>query len=806
MKKSTFLLVLLVWSSFILAQHSPIQYSRVKIILHETSIKEVAKLGLEADHGEYAAGRHLINDFSEYEIQLLEKNNIPFEILIKDVQKYYRNLNAHAHACPHEHPHQAAKDPAPCDFVPDISFDYETPENYTYGTMGGYYTYSEMLAILDDMRAKFPNLISEKAPIGDILTHEGRPIHWLRISDNPDMDEAEPEVLYTSLHHAREPNSLSQNIMFMWYLLENYDNDSEVKYLLDNTELYFIPCVNPDGYVFNETNDPEGGGLWRKNMWADSTGTVYGVDLNRNYGFEWGFDDIGSSTDVESQVYRGREPFSEPETQAVRDFCNAHQFQICLNYHTYGNLLIYPWGYLDQPTNESETFFSFAEAMTRENDYFAGTGSETVGYTVNGTSDDWMYGESKTKPAIFAMTPEVGTTYGFWPPQNAIDNFNKANVHQNLVTAHLVHNYGELEDESSDVLLAQTGTIDFNFKKYGLQDGTISITFASTSAGVSVLSTASQNFDLAHLEESTATIQYQLDDSVAGEIIFVATLDNGLHTWTQEFSKFYDDEVFEPIFVDDSSIENTWSTDTDWALTTEDFVSEPNSWTDSPNDDYDSNTETILTLEEPIDLTNAESAIVKFQAKWEIEANFDYAQFMVSSDGVNFEPQCGKYTVIGSDNQDENQPLYDDRQDDWVQEEIDLTAYLGQAVYFQFRMVSDGFVERDGFYFDDLTVEGVLDESTNVEIAPAAVDNIKVFPNPVKNNLQLDFILNQALQKVQIEVRNALGQVTDHQNFSTLSLGRHQWQFDTADWGKGVYFVHLLSDEGTLFSKKVLKF
>src|SRR5690606_9786063 len=119
----------------------------------------------------------------------------------------------------------------------------------------------------------------------------------------------------------------------------------EVRYLVDNTEMYFIPCINPDGYIYNETTDPFGGGLWRKNRWKGDDGMVYGVDLNRNYGYEWGADNSGSSPQPNGQTFRGTGPFSEPETQAVKFFCDSHQFRIALNYHTYGNLLIHPWGY-----------------------------------------------------------------------------------------------------------------------------------------------------------------------------------------------------------------------------------------------------------------------------------------------------------------------------------------------------------------------------------------------------------------------------------------------------------------------------
>ena len=145
------------------------------------------------------------------------------------------------------------------DFVPEV------PVNFNLGTMGGFYKYQEFIDEIDAMAAQYPNLITVKDTINNYLSIENRPIYFMRMSDNAATDENEPEILYTSIHHAREPNSLSEVIFYMWYLLENYDNSEEIQFLLDNTELYFVPMINPDGYIYNEVNDPNGGGMWRKN-------------------------------------------------------------------------------------------------------------------------------------------------------------------------------------------------------------------------------------------------------------------------------------------------------------------------------------------------------------------------------------------------------------------------------------------------------------------------------------------------------------------------------------------------------------
>ena len=174
------------------------------------------------------------------------------------------------------------------------------------------------------MKIQYPNLISTKISIGNSI--ENRPIYTVKISDNPEIDENEPEILYTALHHAREPQSMMQMIYFMYYLLENYNTDPSVQYLVNNRELYFIPVVNPDGYEYNRTTNPSGGGMWRKNR--RNNGGSYGVDLNRNYGpyTYWNAPNGGSSTTPSSDTYRGTAPFSEPETNSIKNFLASREF------------------------------------------------------------------------------------------------------------------------------------------------------------------------------------------------------------------------------------------------------------------------------------------------------------------------------------------------------------------------------------------------------------------------------------------------------------------------------------------------
>ena len=142
MKKTLLLgfIFLLISSSLLLAQQNT-TYSRVKIRLGAHTLQDVGALGLEADHGQVAPGRYIINDYSTEEIALLEANGFNYEILIADVQQWYINQSADLF--------ELSFRSNGCEEIPTA--EYETPENYEFGSMGGYYSYEEMLALLDKM-------------------------------------------------------------------------------------------------------------------------------------------------------------------------------------------------------------------------------------------------------------------------------------------------------------------------------------------------------------------------------------------------------------------------------------------------------------------------------------------------------------------------------------------------------------------------------------------------------------------------------------------------------------------------------
>ncbi|HEX9751461.1 MAG TPA: M14 family zinc carboxypeptidase [candidate division Zixibacteria bacterium] len=282
---------------------------------------------------------------------------------------------------------------------------------YPQKTMGGFKTYAEAITVLDSVHAAFPSITTAKFSIGQ--SFEGREIWAIKVSDNPEVDEDEIEVLINGLHHAREPITVEVVLETLRRLTRDYGTDPLTTLLVDNREVFLIPVVNPDGYEYNRTIAPFGGGMWRKNR-NNSNGSNIGVDLNRNYGHNWGYDNNGSSSNTGSEVYRGPSAFSEPETQAMRDFVNSRQFVFALNYHSYSDLYLWPWGYDFVYTPEHDFFQYIGDSLASFNGYTPQVGWEL--YRTNGDSDDWMYGDTDDHEKIYSFTPEVGgPSDNFWP-------------------------------------------------------------------------------------------------------------------------------------------------------------------------------------------------------------------------------------------------------------------------------------------------------------------------------------------------------------------------------------------------------
>ena len=191
---------------------------------------------------------------------------------------------------------------------------------------------------------------------------------------------------------------------------------------MENGAIIFIPLVNPDGVAYIDDYYAKTGGRFafiRKNrnisyekMQICPEGEKQGVDLNRNYGYKFGFDNEGSSGNYCGEDFRGPEAFSEPETRAMRDFLYAHpNVKIALNFHAWGPLFITPYnwdkkkGNHELPAHAKQFYDEVHKYHTGAlKGYLAGNGMQTIGYNANGEASDWMLHEL----GILAMSPELG--------------------------------------------------------------------------------------------------------------------------------------------------------------------------------------------------------------------------------------------------------------------------------------------------------------------------------------------------------------------------------------------------------------
>lgn len=757
-----------------------LQYSQVKIYSNNAELNHLMELGITIDHGKHKTNEWFIAELSSLEIDILAAQDLTYEILIEDMSAYYL---AHINDTYRGHERE---DCPPIDG--DTEYDPAVPDNFELGSMGGYFTYEEYLAELDAMRAAYPSLITEKAGIEGYETWEGRPIHWVRISDNPEIDEAEHEVLYTAIHHAREPMSLSQTIFYMWYLLENYGSDDEITYLVDHTEMYFVPMINADGYKYNHTTNPGGGGMHRKNR-NPSVGTSNkGVDLNRNYSYHW--NETGTSPSENGDTYAGSGPFSEPETQAIRSFCESHEFEFAFNAHSHGDLLLFPIGWAYEEYAEDHDYFQlYSDHMTIHNQYIAQKSSDL--YPASGDSDDWMYIEDlDEKPEIFAITPEIGNS--FWPSSSAIIPTCKEMIWTNKMLAHMSHVYGEIKDLEASKIDEMDGYFSYSLQRLGYEDGPMTISMTALE-GIASLGTENIH-DLALSEIKIDSIDYNLNPGIGfGDIIkYVIHTDNGLWTRHDTIIKTYNESI--AVFFDDCTDLTNWSGD--WNYTDEIFYSPDNCITDSPYDDtYGNNVEKEITLNESFDFSHATYANVNFRATWEIENDYDYVQFMVSVDeGDSWQPLCGKYTNMGVSPQDVDEPLYDGYQADWILEEIDLVDYIDfEDVRFKFRLITDGGLQMDGFYFDDFAVYTDAGKIDDTGISDLRVDHLQIYPNPTAAQLTIKLKNGSTFQS--LSILNEVGQkINEVKGFTTT--------IDVSHLANGMYFIQIKGVDGALITER----
>lgn len=298
-------------------------------------------------------------------------------------------------------------------------------------SMGGFYTWTEIDSWIDSLTAANPSITSVQS-IGD--TYEGRPQRVVKLSVNNSFSDDDPSMAnawYDGLIHAREGAAMRNVRYWMMWLCSNYQRNGfcgyQATWLLENREIWCLPCNNVDGWVYNESTNPTGNGMHRKNMNWSAGGD--GIDLNRNWAVGWG--GAGSSGDPGSTTYRGTAPLSEPESSNIDAFWQGHVPAQMHSTHSYSNALIYPWGWTDDPTTHSVQYTTQGEMMV-----LWGTGEEHYPsaqfYYASGNTRDHSYGLY----GAMSWNHETGASFaGFWPSATEVVKLSRRNLRSYLVTA-----------------------------------------------------------------------------------------------------------------------------------------------------------------------------------------------------------------------------------------------------------------------------------------------------------------------------------------------------------------------------------
>ncbi len=283
----------------------------------------------------------------------------------------------------------------------------------SYDEPGGYRDQMHQLA------SQYPG-VTKLVRIGTTL--KGREILALKVTQGArgQRDGRRPAVLFSATQHAREWIATEIDRRLMYHYIEGWANDDpQIKKLLQSTELWFVPVMNPDGYQYSFDVER----LWRKNLRENDTDGVTtindGVDPNRNYPEHFKYDEEGSSKIFSSQTYRGPGPASERETQAIQFLSDRVGFEFNVNYHSNGRWLLYPEGWqVGSPTADDPIYFALSGNLDRPaiEGFHPGLSSDVL-YVTNGEANDFMH----KRGGALAWTPELSPgcpTCGFVFPDD----------------------------------------------------------------------------------------------------------------------------------------------------------------------------------------------------------------------------------------------------------------------------------------------------------------------------------------------------------------------------------------------------
>ncbi len=273
-----------------------------------------------------------------------------------------------------------------------------------------YHTYAEMIGEIEALQKNFPSLV-RRFQIGT-TTQRGQPIYAVKVSRDASRDDGRPAILLNGCHHSNELLGGEICLAALHELVEQYGKDPDITRWMDMFQIFIVPVVNVDGHdVVTSGRDPR----WRKNTRdTDSNGVLNwpdGVDINRNYDFNWAH---GGSGEPGSGRYRGAFPFSESEPRALAQLARQQHFVLSITYHSQGEVIYYPWMWGGRKAPDDVLLTDFARGLAGSIVTMAGDTCYKAEYGAGlvGQSYPWLYGSLGT----FDFVVETGRGASFFPP------------------------------------------------------------------------------------------------------------------------------------------------------------------------------------------------------------------------------------------------------------------------------------------------------------------------------------------------------------------------------------------------------
>lgn len=711
---------------------------------------------------------------------------------------------------------------------PDGVFRVEALPPFGFGSMGGYWTLAEAKMKLDSLVAgDAHDVVADQV---DTLgaTVQGRPIWGLKLGKRVTGPDTRPVAFYNALAHAREPEGMQALFYFVDDLLAKYGSDPFATYLLDQRVIYIVPVANPDGYFHNQTTNPGGGGMWRKNRRDNGDGS-FGVDLNRNFGHMWGFNNTGSSGTPSSDIYRGPSAFSEPETQSQRDIVAALQPRTGLSFHTYSDLFLHPWGYTPAATPDSLAFYEWDDEATVASNYASGNAPRLL-YDVNGEFNDWMYGDTLLKPKAFSWTPEVGNAAdGFWPPPSRIVPLARENLRKCWLVAAIAGPYARVE---SSALVE--GTLDAgNLAHLAVRARNLGL--AGTPAGLTAtlvaLDPGTEVFPAGSACSYPALAPLSSADATGGATFLVAAADSvtpgRLVRFEVDFTAaggYFSRDTVEVLvgtptvlMVDACNSLASFTSTGGWGVVSTDAQHPDRYFADSPAGNYGANVDLELIAKSRFDLSGGVHAWALFEDRFMLESDFDACMLEASLDSVTWTPMPARSSSAGVfAPQPAGQPVWQAARWLWKPDRVDLSSMAGpagSAVRLRFRTVSDVGAQFGGFNFDSLRIllfdPAVQPAPVAVGAGPApALDLAPPAPNPARERARLSFALPRA-GDIALEILDVTGRRVRSLAHGHYRADRYVLAWDLRDdagrpVAPGVYLARLSGAAGKIARRLVV--